>query len=190
MPSTKYSFGIPRRTPLRSRPSSAVKSSAGRSSEVESIGSRPGDRIEQQRAIACRTRQRADLIQRRSKGHQPVARNAPVAWLQANASAERSRLADRAAGIRTQGGGNFAGGDRGRRAAAGSAGDARGVPRIASGLESGVFGRRTHGELVHIQSAKWYRAGGPEPRDDRGIVGRGVALRGFSKRSRTDHPSR
>ena len=41
MPSTKYSFGTPSFTPFKSPPSFAVKSSAGRSSEVESWESLP-----------------------------------------------------------------------------------------------------------------------------------------------------
>jgi hypothetical protein len=41
VPSSRYSFGMPTRTPLRSPVSAASKSGTGASSDVESFGSKP-----------------------------------------------------------------------------------------------------------------------------------------------------
>ena len=73
-------------------------------------------------------RERTDLIERRSEGEQPVARDAAVGRLEADHAAERARLADRSAGVGAERDRRQAGGHRHRRAAARSAGDAIRAP--------------------------------------------------------------
>ena len=99
-----------------------------------------GNGVEDRGAIAGATADGADLIERGGKGHEAVARDAAVTGLEAHDAAERSGLADRAAGVAAERGKGFAGRDRGRRAAAGAAGNARGVPGIACFLIGGILG--------------------------------------------------
>ena len=68
-----------------------------------------GNDLEQQRRVLGGARQRTNLIERRGKRQQPVARHASVGRLQADDAGERRRLTNRAAGVRAQ---------RGRRQAA------------------------------------------------------------------------
>ena len=58
---------------------------------------------QQQRGVGHRPAERADLIQRRRKGHQPVARHAPICRLEPHEPTKGSRLADRSAGVRSNG---------------------------------------------------------------------------------------
>ena len=67
-------------------------------------------------------------------------------------------------------------GQRRGRAAAGAARDPGEVPRVAGRAVRRVLGGGAHGELVHVRLAQDHDPGGPQPRGDRGVVGRAPAL--------------
>ena len=99
-----------------------------------------GDGLQEQGAVLDIAAERADLVERGGKGDQAVARHAAVGGLEANHATQRSRLADRAAGVCAQGDETFTSSDGRRRPAAGPAGHAVEVPRIVGGEEAGVLG--------------------------------------------------
>ena len=125
------SRGTPKRRPLRSsRPGSSTPPSIP--TEVESQGSRPSHRREQQRGVGDVAGQRPALVERGGEGDHPVARDRAVGRLQADDPAERGRLADRAAGVGADRAGREAAGDGRGRAAGGAAGHPLAVPGVAA----------------------------------------------------------
>ena len=131
---------------------------------------------EQQRRVADRAGERADLVERRRERDQPVARDRAVGRLHADDAAEGRGLADRAAGVAAEGPGRLEGGHRRRRAAARAARHALGVPGVAGHLVGRVLGARPHGELVHVGLADHDRPGALEAVDAGGGVDRAEAL--------------
>jgi hypothetical protein len=123
--------------------------------------------------------ERANLVERRRKGDKAVARHAAIGWFQADAAAQRRRLADGAAGVRAERGNGFVRRHRRRRTAGRAAGNARGVPRIARNTEGGIFRRAAHGKFVHVQPAKNNRARRLQLFHDRRVVGRNELAEDF-----------
>ena len=82
----------------------------------------PRHRPEQQSGVPDAPRERPHRVQRRRERDQAVAGDQSVRRLQPHHAAERSRLADRAAGVGAERPDDLPGGDRGGAAAAGAAG--------------------------------------------------------------------
>ena len=78
-------------------------SGAGRSSEVESIGSWPATTSRPSAASATVVGEGPDLVERAREGDQPVAGDDAVGRLHADDPAQRGRLADRAARVGAEG---------------------------------------------------------------------------------------
>ena len=127
---------------------------------------------QQQAQIGSAARHRAALVEAGRERHHAVAGDAPVGRLEAADAAERSRLADRAAGVRSGRRRHEAGGDGRRGSARGSARHAAWIPGIGDRAEPARFVGRTHCELVHVGLAQHHRAGGLEALDDGRVVGR------------------
>ena len=85
-------------------------------------------------------------------------------------------MADRATGVAADGERCESGCDGGCGSAAGSAGDAIGSPGSAGGAEGRVFGRRAHGEFVHVRLADQDAVGFAESLDAICVVGREPAV--------------
>ena len=110
-------------------------------------------RLQHQRRVFDRARERPDLIEAGCERDQPVAANASIRRLHADHAAHRGRLADRAAGVGAERDHRFARRDRGGAAAGAPARDAVEVPRVVGGKVAGVLGRAAHGELVAVGHA-------------------------------------
>ena len=179
---TRTCRGTPTRRPLTSPVSAAATSGTRlvRRGGVGAIGA--GDHRQRQRRVLDRARERADLIERRREGQQAVARHAAVGRLEPDDAAERRRLADRPAGVGAERERHLRRADGGRRAAARSARRARQRPGIAHRPERRVLVRRAHRELVAVGLADDHRAGGLEPLDDGGVVGRHVGVEDLRRR--------
>ena len=132
------------------RSRSAARPAPGRPSDVESHGSSPDHRAEQQRRVGHVARERARLVERGGEGDHPVARDRAVGRLEPDDPAQRGGLADRAAGVGADRPRRRAGGDRGGAAAGRAAGHARAVPRVEHRAVGGVLGRGAHRELVLV----------------------------------------
>lgn len=132
----------------------------------------PGYGLKQQGAVLDGAPERADLVQRRCVGNEPVAGDKSVGGFQPDHTAEGGGLADRAAGVGTEGGGSLAGGEGGGAASRRAAGDAFQIVGICGEAGGGVFRRRAHGEFVHVEPAPKHDAGGAQAGGDGGVVGR------------------
>src|SRR6478609_68718 len=86
--------------------------------------------LQQARGAPRIARERAHLIQARSKRDQSIARDAAVARLYAHDAAEGSRLPNRAAGVAAEGACSHSGGDSHRAPTAGAPGGARRIPGV------------------------------------------------------------
>ena len=86
------------------------------------------------------------------------------------------RLADGAAGIRSERGDSHVGGDGCGRAAARTAGNALGIDGIAHRAVSGVLVRGAHRELIAVGLTENDSARSLKARNNRGVIGRMVAL--------------
>ena len=133
---------------------------------------RRGDDVEQRGGVGDAARHRSDLLQRRGKRRRAVAGNRAVSRLEAHGAAEARRLADGAARVRPERERRQACGDGGGAPAGRSAGNAVRVPRIRRFRESGIFRRRAHRELVHVESAENRRSRFFQILDDGRVVGR------------------
>ena len=141
----------------------------------------PGDGAEHDGGVLDGAGKRADLVERRGERDESVARDEAVAGLQPDDAAERGRLADGAAGVGAERGDGFARGECGRTAARGTAGDARGVPRIAGRAKGGIFRRGPHGELIAVEPAPQDRAGLLQLRRNRRVIGRDEVLQHLAR---------
>ena len=134
----------------------------------------PGDHLQKPGRIPHRTRKRADMVQRTGECRQSVARDAAIGRRDAGDSAERRRLPDRSAGIRTQR--QHRGSLRHHRG--GSAARSSRHPierrRIPHRTERRVLVRGTHGELIAIGLAEDHAASLSSPDHRRRIVRRNV----------------
>ncbi len=152
MPSTSVSSStIPTR-----RPETSVMSPSARGSRTDRRAVHrvvTPDRFEQQRGVVHRRRERTDLVEARRERDQPVAGDESVGGLDPDHAAERRGLADRAAGVRAEPERGEAGRDRRRRTTTRTAGNPRGVVRVAGRAERRVLGGRTHRELVEVRLA-------------------------------------
>ena len=135
-----------------------------------------GDHLMQQRGVDDGARAGPALVQRRRAGHQAVARDRAVGGLDPDGGGQRGRLANRAAGVGTDGQRRLERRQRGGTAAARTARHPVGVPRVAGRAVGGVLRRRTHRELVHVGLAEDRDAGRAQPRGHGGVVGRTPAL--------------
>ena len=131
-----------------------------------------GNDLQQQGGVADVVGEGADLVEGTGKGHQAVARYPAVGRLQADDAAQAGRLANGAAGVGAQRQRRLAGRHGRCRAAAGTAGDALEIPRIARHLKGTVLGGRAHRELVHVGLAEQHGVGLPQALDDVSVVGR------------------
>ena len=133
---------------------------------------RPGDHLQQLGCISHRTGKRPHLVEGTGKGHQAVAADAAVGGLEPHHAAEGGGLANRAAGVGTQGGDALPS-RHGRGATAGTAaGHPLGIPGVATGTKGGGLGGAAHGELVEVGLAEQHGAGSPKAVGDGGLVGR------------------
>ena len=111
-------------------------------------------------------------------GHQLVApgrrmhRHSAEGGLQADEPAEAGGNANRAGAVGAERQRRQSRRDGGRSAASRSTRRAREIPRVARLPEQGIVGRAAPGELGEVGPAHEDRAGGPQPRDARGILGR------------------
>ena len=128
-----------------------------------------GERLGEQRRVAHRAREHADMVERARQQQRAAARDEAVRGLEADDAAERGRADHRAVGLRADGAGHHAGRHGGGRAARRAAGRALGVVRIAglAGMEIGVLGG--HG-LAHDD-----RAGGAQAGHGRRVAARRAA---------------
>ena len=136
----------------------------------------PGHHFEQRSRILHIAGERADVIERTGERHQAIARNTPVGRRYADHATERSRLADRAAGIGAERNHGCVLRHHRCRSAARSAGNPIERHGIAHRPERAVLVRRSHGEFIAIGLADDDSAGGFNPLDCRGVVGRDVML--------------
>ncbi len=133
-------------------------------------------RVVDEREVARRARERAEVIEARDEGIGSVPRQPAVGRLQAEDAAQRRRHADRAVGVRAEADRHLAGGDRGGRAARRAAGDAGEVVRVARRPVVRVLGREAVGVLVHVERADQDGAGALEAGDERRVDGGGRTL--------------
>ncbi|GMR23665.1 MAG: hypothetical protein BMS9Abin37_2115 [Acidobacteriota bacterium] len=133
-------------------------------------------RFQQQRRVVHRVSQRPDLVQRRGERHESVARYAAVGGFESGDAAQARGLADRSAGVGSEGRRDESSGDGGCGAAARSAGNTIEIPRVFRRMKRRVFGRGSHGELVHVGFAQDDCAGVVEALDDRRVIDGYVVL--------------
>ncbi len=136
----------------------------------------PADDLVQQRRVEDGAGDRADLVERVGHRDQPVAGDPAVRRLHTHGAGDGAGLADRATGVGAERQRRLERGDRGRGAAAGTAGDALEVPRVVRGAVGGVLGGGAHRELVHVGLAQDRQARSLQARHDRGVVRRDPAL--------------
>ena len=117
-------------------------------------------RVHGKRHIDHAAAERADLVQRRAKGHHAIPGNRPVAGLEADHTAQGRRLANRAARIGAQRQRGLACSNRGRRTARGTTRNALEIPRIGRVRKRRALGCRAECELVHIRLAHRHAARG------------------------------
>ena len=110
----------------------------------------PGDDRVEQRDVADRLRDGADLVEARGERDDAEARDGAVGRAQADVAAERRRLLDRAARVGAEAPRREPAGDGGSGAAAGASRHAGRVPRVARRAVGRVLGRRAHRELVGV----------------------------------------
>ena len=120
------------------------------------------DDVHQQRGIGDGPTEGADLIEGRGEGDQAITADPAVGGLQTDQPAQCGGLANGTAGIGTKAGTAHSCGEGGGAAAARSAGNSRGIPRIAGGFERAILGGRPHGEFIEVRFADNDGAGGIE----------------------------
>src|SRR5262245_16593414 len=92
----------------------------------------PGDRLQHDRTVLGGAGERSHVVEGARERDPPVGTAPTVGWLKTAEAAEGSRIANRATGVRPEGGRHLARGDGGGRAGAGTAGEAVQVPGVAS----------------------------------------------------------
>src|SRR5437588_13078068 len=97
------------------------------------------DRVEE-RTVADRACDRADLVEARGEGDDPVAGDGAVRRTEADVAAERRRLLDRAARVGAERPWREAAADGRGRSAPRTAWNPRGIPRVVRRPERGVLG--------------------------------------------------
>ena len=153
-PRSSWSVGTPMRTPRRSVRRPAPSIGSGSATDVESQRIVPGDHPQQQRRVAHRQRERADLVERRRERDQAVAGDGAVRRLQPTTphSAAGWRI-EPPVSVPSESGASPA-----ATAAAEPPLEPPGtrvdVPGVVGGAERGVLGRRAHRELVHVGLAE------------------------------------
>jgi hypothetical protein len=135
----------------------------------------PGDDLQHQRVVAYRAGHRADVIEREGERHDAAAADPAVGRLHPGDAAHRRGVADRAAGIGAERGGEEPGGEAGAAAARRAAGEMVAVPRVARRRPGQVEAGAADRELVGRQLAEQDRAGRFEPLGHGGMAGGGVA---------------
>jgi hypothetical protein len=132
--------------------------------------------VQQGSRIARIAGQRADLVERRREGDDPVAAHPPVSRLHADDPRERRRLADRAARVGPDPEWHVIRRDGRRRPAAAAAGDAVEIPRIRRRPEGRVLRGRAHRELVHVRLAEDHGSSVAQALGDVRVVRGDIAL--------------
>ena len=146
----------------------------GRTLGADGVGGvRTLDRVERDREITDRARERPDVIEARGEQHDTGARDPAVGRLEPQDAAERRRDADRAVRVGAETQRNEARRDRRRGAARRAAGHARGVVRVARRTVVRVLGREAERILVHVETADQHGAGATQSGDRRRVVFRG-----------------
>jgi len=120
--------------------------------------------------------ERPYLVERRSKRHEPVPRNASIRWLESDAAAKRCRLADRSTRVATERRKRFVGSHSSRAATARTAGNTVKIPRIAGYTPTRVLGGTAHRKLVHVRAPEQNCARVAEPLHHKRVINRCVAL--------------
>ncbi len=159
-------------TPMRSRPGSAPTSSAyGRAGGgAITVSPTPGPRIasSMHRGVAHRPAH-AVLDAQAGLGSHRADTGAALARLETDQPAARRRDADAAAAVRSVGERHHPGGDRRGGAAAGAAGRAVEIPRVARRPPRDRLGRRQAAHLGTVGPPGDHQAGGLEAGDERGV---------------------
>ena len=159
MPSVSFSsLGMPMRRPLRSS-RVGQRDRLGQLDRGRVAGIAAGDDLVEPGVVADGLRHRADLVEARREGDDPVPADRAVGGPQADDPAERGGLLDRAAGVGAERPRRQPAGDRGRGAAGRAAGDALGIPRVLRRPEAGVLRGGAHRELVQVRLAEERQAG-------------------------------
>ena len=143
---------------------------------VVCIASAGHERIQGERDVGGRAAERTDLVKRRSERHHTVTRHGSVCGLHTDHTAKRRRLANRTAGIRSQGKCCHARGDRRGRTSGGAAGNALEVPWVVRTVKRRALRGGTERELVHIGLAERHATRVEHALDARGGIGRLVVL--------------
>ena len=107
--------------------------------------------LEDSRGIGHRSCKGAYLVERGSERDESIAGDAPVGRLEPDDSAERRGLADRTAGVGSQGGMGHACGNGHAGTAARSPGNPAFIDRIQDRTVRGILGGRSHGKLIHVR---------------------------------------
>ncbi len=126
-----------------------------------------GQHVEHAGEIAHFAGEHPGHVDRRRQRHHAVSREQPVRGLEAEHAICARRQSHRAAAVAAERRVHEARCDRRSRAARGSAGDVRGVPRIAAVAERLVVTGGSERELRHVQRAELQRAGGVEALEQR-----------------------
>ena len=149
-----------------------IRPAARRSRQRRAVhGVETGHHIQQDRRIFHILRHGTDLIQRGCKRHQTITGNTPVSRLYPGNAAERCRLTDGPAGIRTQRRRDKPRGHCRRRTAGGTTGNPVEIQRIAGTHEGTVFTAGPHGKFIHIQPPEGNETGRFQPCDRRTVKG-------------------
>ena len=120
-----------------------------------------GDRFEQERRVAHVAGERADLVERRGEGDQPVARDAAVGRLQPDDAAEAPPAGGSSRRCRCRARRALGPRPRPPPSRRDEPPGTRSGPRgCARGQKARVLGRRAHRELVHVRLAEQHGAGG------------------------------
>jgi hypothetical protein len=142
-----------------------------------------GNGLQHEGGILHRVGERSDLVERGGKSNQTKARDASVARLQPDTATKGRRLADGTAGIRAERGQRFIRRHHRGGTSARAARNTLRIARVARDADRGIFGGGAHGEFVHVGAAERNGSRGAQLGDDRGIIGRDVALENLRRAS-------
>ena len=134
------------------------------------------DRVHDQGGVTDSFRQWPNLIERGCKRDQTESRNSSISRFKADNTRKRSRLPNRATSICAERTERSVRGNCCCRPATGATRHARQVPRIARQLQRGIFGGRTHGELVQVGFSKWNRTRCAQFPNDGRVIGGAITL--------------
>ena len=126
-------------------------------------------RIEGERQVEGRARDRSEMIEAGAEGEAAGPRQAAEGRLQAVEAAEGGGHPDRAVGVGAERGGHHAGGYRRARAARRAARHAGEIVRVERGAVMGVLAGEIIGVFAHVEPAEQHRAGRLHAVDQEGV---------------------